>query len=105
MTDTCRLATILNAEVVGYSPLMRADEPSTLILAAMQHLADGSGYSGLITAGKEGVFARLKAYHREVIEPRITGHRGRILKTASDGMLAWFPSPVEAVCCAVEMQQ
>jgi adenylate cyclase len=105
MTATCRLATILNADVLGYSHLMRADEQSTLILAAMQRLADGSGYSGLITAGKEGMLERLKAHRREVIDPKIGEHHGQILKASSDGMLVGFSGPVEAVCCAVEIQQ
>jgi adenylate cyclase len=105
MTATSRLATILNADVVGYSHLTRADEQSTLILAAMQRLADGSGYSGLITAGKEGMLERLKVHHREVIDRKIGEHHGQILKAFSDGMLVGFPGPVEAVCCAVEMQQ
>jgi adenylate cyclase len=107
MTATCRLATILNADVVGgYSHLMGADEQSTLILAAVNRLtADGSGYSELITAGKEGMLERLKAHRREIIDPAIAEHCGRILKTADDGMLVGFPGPVEAVRCAVEMQK
>ena len=106
MTTTCRLAAILNADVVGYSHLMGADEQSTLILATIHRLtADGSGYSGLITASKEGMLERLKAHRREVIDPKIAEHHGRILKASSDGMLVEFPGPVEAVCCAVEMQQ
>jgi len=106
MTTTCRLATIFNADVVSYSHLMGADEQSTLILAAMHRLAaDGSGYSGLITAGKEGMLERFKAHRREVVDPKIVEHGGRILKTGSEGMLVEFAGPVEAVRCAVEMQQ
>jgi TolB-like protein/class 3 adenylate cyclase len=105
MTTSCRLATILTADVVGYSHLIAADEQSTLILAAVQRLSAESGYTGLIRAGREGVLERLKAYYREVIDPGIAEHRGRVLKTASDGMLVAFPGPVEAVCCAVEVQQ
>jgi adenylate cyclase len=106
MTATCSLATILNADVVGYSHLMGADEQSTLILAAIQRLAiDRPSYSGLIAAGEEGMLERLKAHRREVVDPKITEHRGRILKTTSDGMLVEFTNPVEAVRCAVEMQQ
>jgi class 3 adenylate cyclase len=105
MTATCRLATILNADVVGYSHLMGADE-STLILAAIHRLAtDRPSFSGLITAGEEGMLERLKAHRREVVDPKITEHRGRILKTTSDGMIVEFTNPVEAVRCAVEMQQ
>jgi TolB-like protein/Tfp pilus assembly protein PilF len=48
---------------------------------------------------------RLKAHRREVIDPKLAEHHGRILKASDDGMLVGFPGPVEAVCCAVEMQQ
>ena len=106
MTTTCRLATIFNADVVGYSHLMGADEQSTLILAAIHRLAtDRPSFSGLITAGEEGMLRRLKAHRREIVDPKITEHRGRILKTTSDGMIVEFTNPVEAVRCAVEMQQ
>jgi hypothetical protein len=85
MTATCRLATIFNADVVGYSHLVGADEQSTLILAAIHRLgAAGSGYSGLITASKEGMLERLKAHRREVIDPKIAEHHGRILKASDD---------------------
>ena len=105
MPATSRLATILSADVVGYSHLLGADEHSTLILAATSRLAaSGSGYSGLIKAGEEGALERLKTLRREIVDPKIAEHRGRILKTASDGMLVEFPGPVEAVRCAVEMQ-
>jgi adenylate cyclase len=106
MTTPCRLATILNADVVGYSHLMGADEQGTLILAAVQRLtADGPGYSGLIAAGEEGVLERLKAYRREIIEPRISERGGRIMKTDGSGMVVEFDDPTAAVRCAVEMQQ
>src|ERR1700730_18342143 len=105
MPATSRLATILSAEVVGYSHLLGTDEQSTLILAATSRLAAaGSGYSGWIRAGKKGALERLKTLRREIVDPKIAEHRGRILKTASDGMLVEFPGPVEAVSCAVEMQ-
>jgi adenylate cyclase len=106
MTATCRLSTIFSAEVVGYSHLMAAHDQSTLILGAMDRLAvDRPGYSGLIKAGEEGMLERLKAYCGEIVDPKITKHRGRILKTTSDGMLVEFADPVEAVRCAVEVQQ
>ena len=106
MPATSRLATILSADVVGYSHLLGADEKSTLILAAASRLAaDRSGYPGLIKAGEEGALERLKTIRREMVDPKIAEHRGRILKTASDGMLVGFPGPVEAVRCAVEMQR
>ena len=73
-----RLAAILAADVVGYSRLMGADEAGTL--------------------------QRLKALRSELVQPRITGHGGRIVKVMGDGLLAEFPSVVEAVQCAVEIQ-
>src|SRR3981189_2718252 len=56
-------------------------------------------------ADEEGTLARLKAHRRELVDPKIKEHRGRIVKTAGDGMLVEFPSVVDAVRCAVEVQQ
>jgi len=74
-----RLAAILAADVAGYSRLMGSDEEDTL--------------------------ARLKVHRRELIDPKIGEHRGRIVKTTGDGILIEFPSVVEAVSCAVAVQQ
>ena len=74
-----RLAAILAADVVGYSRLTGADE--------------------------EGTLARLRALRRELIDPTITEHRGRIVKTTGDGILIEFASVVDAVRCAVEVQR
>src|SRR6516164_2797337 len=79
MTSTRRLAAILAADVVGYSRLMGADE--------------------------EGTHERLKAHLRELVDPKVGEHRGRIVKNTGDGLLAEFPSVVDAVCCAVEVQR
>lgn len=73
-----RLAAILVADVVGYSRLMGEDEGGTL--------------------------AALKAHREELIEPQIASHHGRIVKLLGDGMLVEFPSVVEAMQCAVEVQ-
>jgi TolB-like protein/class 3 adenylate cyclase/thioredoxin-like negative regulator of GroEL len=73
-----RLAAILAADVVGYSRLIREDEASTL--------------------------AALKAHREELIEPKLAQYHGRIVKLMGDGLLTEFPSAVEAVQCAVEMQ-
>src|SRR5207244_2244672 len=73
-----RLAAILAADVAGYSRLMGEDEAGTL--------------------------ARLKALRRELIDPEVAGHKGRIVKTTGDGLLIEFPSVVEAVACAVAVQ-
>ena len=79
MSQTRRLAAILAADVAGYSRLMGADE--------------------------EGTLERLKALRRELVDPKIAEHQGRIVKTTGDGMLVEFASVVDAVRCAVEVQQ
>jgi class 3 adenylate cyclase len=77
-------------------------EFTVLHAGAQRHLAaivaaDVAGYSRLIGLDEEGTVARLKATHREVIAPLIEEHRGRVVRTAGDGMLAELPSAVEAV--------
>jgi TolB-like protein len=67
--------------------------------------ADVVGYSRLIGADEEGTLARLKAYRREVIDPKIAEHRGRLVKTTGDGLLVEFASVVDALRCAVEVQR
>jgi adenylate cyclase len=79
MAATRRLAAILAADVAGYSRLMGADE--------------------------EGTLERLKALRRELLDPKIAEHHGRIVKTTGDGMLVEFASVVDAVRCAVAVQQ
>ena len=79
MAATRRLAAILAADVAGYSRLMGADE--------------------------EGTLERLKALRRELVDPKIAEHTGRIVKTTGDGMLIEFASVVDAVRCAVAVQQ
>src|SRR5881275_3073632 len=74
-----KLAAVLAADIAGYSRLMGADEESTL--------------------------ARLKLLRRELIDPKNKQHRGRIVKTTGDGILIEFPSVVDAVRCAIEVQQ
>ena len=78
MTTTRRLAAILAADVAGYSRLIEADE--------------------------EGTLGRLKALRADIIDPKIAGHKGRIVKTTGDGMLVEFASVVDAVRCASELQ-
>ena len=67
--------------------------------------ADVAGYSRLMGVDEEGTLARLKAHRRELIDPKIKEHRGRIVNTTGDGILIEFPSVFEAVRCAVEVQQ
>jgi adenylate cyclase len=72
----------------------------TAILAA-----DVAGYSRLMGADEEGTHARLKAHLGELVEPKISQHRGRTVKNTGDGLLAEFVSVVDAVRCAVEIQR
>src|SRR5579862_2893538 len=74
-----RLAAILAADVVGYSRLMSSDEMRTL--------------------------TALKAHRRELIDPAIAAHHGRMVKTTGDGALVEFASVVDAVGCAVVIQR
>jgi adenylate cyclase len=67
--------------------------------------SDVAVYSRLMGADEEGTLDRLKAHRRELLDPKIREHRGRIVKTTGDGMLVEFPSVVDAVRCAVEIQR
>jgi TolB-like protein/Tfp pilus assembly protein PilF len=67
--------------------------------------ADVAGYSRLMSADEEGTHARLRAHLRQLINPKIAEHRGRVVKNTGDGLLAEFPSAVNAVRCAVEVQR
>jgi adenylate cyclase len=79
MSQTRRLAAILAADVAGYSRLIGADEGGTL--------------------------ERLRALRRELLDPKIAQHRGRLVKTTGDGLLVEFGSVVDALRCAVEVQR
>jgi adenylate cyclase len=67
--------------------------------------ADVAGYSRLMGRDEEGTHERLQAHFRELVNPKIGEHRGRIVKNTGDGILAEFASVVEAVRCAVEVQR
>ena len=67
--------------------------------------ADVAAYSRLMGSDEEGTLAALKSHRRELIDPLITQHQGRIVKTTGDGMLIEFASVVDAVRCAVVVQQ
>src|SRR4051794_2146027 len=79
MSQTRRLAAILAADVAGYSRLIGADE--------------------------EGTLNRLKSIRTDLIDPKITEHRGRIVKTTGDGLLVEFGSVVDALRCATQWQR
>jgi formylglycine-generating enzyme required for sulfatase activity/class 3 adenylate cyclase len=78
-TSARRLAAILSADITDFSRLMGADE--------------------------EGTLARIKRYRREIVDPTIAEHYGKLIKTTGDGFLAIFDSPLEAVRCAIVIQQ
>jgi adenylate cyclase len=67
--------------------------------------ADVAGYSRLMGADEEGTLECLKAHRRELIDPKIKEHYGRVVKTTGDGLLVEFASVVDAVRCATEMQR
>jgi len=67
--------------------------------------ADIAGYSRLMGADEAGTLARLKEYRRELIEPKNKQYRGRVVKTTGDGILIEFPSVVDAVSSAIEVQR
>jgi adenylate cyclase len=67
--------------------------------------ADVAGYSGLMERDEEGTHERLQLLLRDVVRPEVETHRGRIVKTTGDGLLAEFASATEAVRCAVGLQQ
>src|SRR6266852_4437158 len=81
-------------------PPMASTRRLTAILAA-----DVAGYSRLMGADEEGTHERLQTHRRQLIDPKITEHHGRIVKTTGDGLLAEFPSVVDAVRCAAEVQR
>jgi adenylate cyclase len=66
--------------------------------------ADIAGYSRLMGADEVGTLAALKSHRREIVDPTIAAHRGRIVKTTGDGMLVEFSSAVDAVTCAISVQ-
>ena len=78
----------------------RVERRLTAILAA-----DVAGYSRLMGQDEAGTLARLRGHRRELIDPKIADHRGRIVKTTGDGILIEFPSVVEAVAYAVAVQR
>ena len=81
-----------------------ADERAQRRLAAIL-AADVLGYSRLMGADEEGTLAALKSRRKEVLEPVVARHRGRVFKIAGDGVLVEFASAVHAVQCAIDLQE
>jgi adenylate cyclase len=67
-------------------------------------LMDVAGYSGLVSRDEAGTLTALKRHFNELVRPQITGHEGRVVKTTGDGLLAEFSSAVQAVLCALKIQ-
>jgi formylglycine-generating enzyme required for sulfatase activity/class 3 adenylate cyclase len=86
------------------SPDIVAREESERRLAAIL-VADVVGYSRLMQADEEGTLSRLEEIGASIIEPRVAAHGGHIFRTMGDGLLIEFPSVVEAVLCAAEVQE
>ncbi|MDE5444448.1 hypothetical protein GWG65_23970 [Bradyrhizobium sp. CSA207] len=82
---------------------MASDQTKRKLAAILA--ADIAGYSRLMGADEEGTLARLKLLRRELIDPKNKQHHARIVKTTGDGILIEFPSVVDAVRCAIEVQQ
>ena len=85
-------------------PPVTAYQSSAVRKLAAILAADVAGYSRMMSLDEEDTLERLKAYRRRLIDPSISEHRGRIVKTTGDGLLAEFSSAVDAVRCAVELQ-
>src|SRR5437763_193722 len=82
--------------------LVQSDSPRKL---AVILVADIAGYSRLMGSDEKGTHGRVQRLLRELVEPTIAEHRGRVVRTQGDGFLAMFDSPVEAVRCAIVIQQ
>src|SRR5438874_3308709 len=85
--------------------MLRPIEPGCVWARAAILAADVAAYSRLMGVDEEGTLERLKAHRRELTDPSVAQHKGRIVKTTGDGMLVEFPSVVDAVRCAVEIQR
>jgi adenylate cyclase len=68
-------------------------------------IADVVGYSRLSHVDEEGTRTRFLSNMKEIVEPKIAEHEGRLVKTMGDGLLVEFPSIVNALHCAIEVQQ
>jgi adenylate cyclase len=79
-------------------------QPTQRRLAAIM-VADVLGYSRLMGDDEAGTLAALKSARAELIDPKVAEHSGRVFKTTGDGLFAEFPSVVNAVACAVDIQR
>ena len=99
----------ITSVVIPDATFLRNAEHRELFLSGLRLAAilaaDVAGYSRLMGADEEGTHERLKAYLRDLVNPKIGEHSGRIVKNTGDGLLVEFASVVDAVRCAAEVQQ
>src|SRR4029434_10457610 len=98
--DAVRNCRFLGEYMAKERPEERVDRRLAAIFAG-----DIAGYGRLMGAEEKGTLHRLKAHRKELVDPKITEHRGRVVKTTGDGMLVEFVSVVDAVRCAVDIQR
>lgn len=94
------MLSLLAIAVEGVMPGVRVERRLAAVLAA-----DIVGYSRLIGTSEARTLAAIRAIRSEVIDPTVTDHKGRIVKLMGDGAIVEFGSVVDAVACAVAMQE
>ena len=101
MTEPIRMA-----EIRDFPP-GRSEQARVLVPRRLAAIVAGdiSGYTRLMELDEEGTHNRVKRIERDLIEPTITEHHGKLVKTTGDGFIAIFDSPVEAVRCSIVIQQ
>jgi adenylate cyclase len=97
-----RLVSIDNSYGVGFWPALEKPRVQRRLAAILA--ADVVGYSALMERDEEATYAEFERLKRELIEPSLSRHEGRLIKTTGDGVLVEFASPLAAVRCAVEIQ-
>jgi len=94
-------------EIRDFKPGKRGEPPNGVAPRRLAAIIAGdiAGYSRLMQQDEEGTHARVMRIQRDLVEPSILEHRGRLVKTTGDGFIATFDSPVEAVRCSIVIQQ
>src|SRR5262249_47320898 len=102
-TDSWVVPTIPPDRILEGNRIAVAEEPVQRRLAAIL-AADVVGYSRLMEQDEAGTVAVLKARRKDILQPLVAKHRGRVVKLMGDGVLVEFASAVSAVACAAELQ-
>src|SRR6516225_10493649 len=94
-------------EIRDFKPGKRGEPPNGMAPRRLAAIIAGdiAGYSRLMQQDEEGTHARVMRIQRDLIEPSVLEHHGRLVKTTGDGFIATFDSPVEAVRCSIVIQQ